>query len=82
MRRQLSPPVHRRTRHMHNNATMSTAADTLRDTVEWNSCANPPSTPPALREAWPPCGWCRCAFHFTYADFLASPRHGQAARFS
>lgn len=84
MRRQLSPPVHRRTRHMHNNATMSTAADTLRDHLAQveqlrQSTFN---APPALREALAAVRLVQVRrFHFTYADFLASPRHGQAARF-
>lgn len=69
---------------MHNNAPMSTAADTLRDHLAQveqlrQSAFN---APPALREALAAVRLVQVRrFHFTYADFLASPRHGQAARF-
>lgn len=69
---------------MHNNATMSTAADTLRNHLAQvdqlrQSAFN---APPALREALAAVRLVQVRrFHFTYADFLASPRHGQAAQF-
>ena len=69
---------------MHNNAPMSTAADTMRDHLAQveqlrQSAFN---APPALREALAAVRLVQVRrFHFTYADFLASPRHGQAARF-
>lgn len=69
---------------MHNNATMSTAADTLRNHLAQveqlrQSAFN---APPALREALAAVRLVQVRrFHFTYADFLASPRHGQAAHF-